>query len=80
VLICETHDEDVLAFKARNVLESTLQTLADFALVLVDDSQVQVTVAGLESLVDSLADLTRGGLPGTETQLTATLVDGTMDT
>lgn len=74
-----THNEDVLALEARNILESALQTLANFALVLVDDGQVQVTVAGLESLVDSLADLTRGRLPGTETQLTVTLAHGTMD-
>lgn len=38
-----------------------------------------MTVAGLESLVDSLADLTRGRLPGTETQLTATLVHSTIE-
>lgn len=68
-----THDEYVLTLESRNILESALQALADFTLILVDDSQVQVTVAGRESLVDSLADLTRGGLPGTETQLTATL-------
>lgn len=80
VLIDDTHDEDVLTLEARDILESTFQTLTDFALVLVDDGQVQVTVAGLESLVDSLADLTRGRLPGTETQLTATLVHSTMDT
>lgn len=80
VLICDTHNEDVLTLEASDVLESTFHTFADFTLVLVDDGQVQVTVAGLESLVDSLTDLTRGRLPGTETQLTATLVHSTMDT
>lgn len=70
-----THDEDVLALEAGNIVESALQALADFTLVLVDDGQVQVTVAGLESLVDGLTDLTGGRLPGTETQLTVTLAD-----
>ncbi|KAI6749377.1 hypothetical protein HG530_015216 [Fusarium avenaceum] len=40
-----------------------LQGLGDLRLVAVDLSQVQVSVADLEGLVDTLADLTGRGLP-----------------
>lgn len=57
-------DEDILALQAGNLSESLLETLADLALVLVDLGQVEVTVAGLEGLVDAGADLAGGRLPG----------------
>jgi hypothetical protein len=62
-------DEDVLALEAGDVLVGTLDALGDLALVLVDGGQIKVAVANLEGLVDGLADLAGGGLPGAESQL-----------
>lgn len=64
-------DKEVLALEARNILVGTLDAIGNLALVLVDGSQVEVAVAGLQSLIDSLANLARGRLPGTESQLAA---------
>lgn len=61
-------DEDVLTAETGDLLEGLLDTLGDLLLVLVDLGQVEVTVAGLEGLVDTGTDLTRGGLPGTVAQ------------
>jgi hypothetical protein len=65
-----TYDEEILTLEARDVLEGSLNTLSDFALVLIDSREIQVTVASLQGVVDSLTDLTGGRLPGTKTQLT----------
>lgn len=62
-------DEEVLTLEAGNILVGALDAVRNLTLVLVDGSQVQVTVAGLQGLVDGLADLARGRLPGTESQL-----------
>lgn len=63
-----TYDEDVLALEAGDLLESLLDTLADLNLVAVHLGEIEMAVAGLESLVDALADLARGGLPGAVAQ------------
>ena len=60
-------NEDILTLNVE-LLEGALDTDRDFLLVLVDGSQIQVTVTGLQGLVDSFADLTGGRLPGTESQ------------
>lgn len=60
-------DEDILTLNVE-LLEGALDTNGDFLLVLVDGSQIQVTVTGLQGLVDGLANLTGGRLPGTESQ------------
>jgi hypothetical protein len=65
-----TYDENVLTLEAGDVLVGALDALGDLALVLVDGGQVKVAVADLEGLVDGLADLAGGRLPGTESQLT----------
>lgn len=57
-------DEDVLSLQAGNISECALDALADFLLVAVDLGQVKVTVADLESLIDTVADLAGSGLPG----------------
>lgn len=64
-----TYDEEVLTLKAGNILVGALDTLSNLTLVLVDGGQIQVTVAGLQGLVNSLADLAGGRLPGTKSQL-----------
>ncbi len=57
-------DEDVLTLQARHLSKGTLEALANLLLVLVDLGQIEMTVSGLEGLVDASADLTRGRLPG----------------
>jgi hypothetical protein len=62
-------DEDVLALETRDLVESLLDTLTNLTLVLVDLGKIKVTVASLEGLVDTVADLTRGSLPCAVTDL-----------
>lgn len=57
-------DEDVLTLEAGDIVESLLDALADLTLVLVDLGKIEVAVASLEGLVDTVADLTWGSLPG----------------
>lgn len=57
-------DEDVLALEAGDVGDGAADALTNLALVAVDLGQIEVAVAGLESLVDAVANLTGGGLPG----------------
>lgn len=64
-------NKQVLTLEAGNILVGTLDSIGNLTLVLVDSSQIQVTVAGLQGLVNSLADLARGRLPGAESQLAA---------
>lgn len=64
-------DEEILALQTRNILVGALDAGSNLALVLVDGGQVEMTVAGLERLVDGLTDLTGFGLPGTKAQLAA---------
>ena len=66
-------DEDILTLDVE-LLEGALDTDGDFLLVLVDGGQIQVTVTGLQGLVDGLTDLTGGRLPSTESQGTAEMV------
>lgn len=62
-------NEDILALQTRNILIGTLDARSNLALVLVNRSQVQMTVSRLEGLVNGLSYLARGGLPGAKTQL-----------
>lgn len=57
-------DEDVLALQAGDISQSLLDALADLLLVGVHLGQIEVAVADLEGLVDTGANLARGGLPG----------------
>ncbi|KAI6773611.1 hypothetical protein HG531_000460 [Fusarium graminearum] len=56
-------DEDVLTLKARDLAEGLLDTLTNLTLVLVDLGKIEVTVASLKGLVDTIADLTGSSLP-----------------
>jgi len=56
-------NEDILSLEARDLSKGLLQGLGDLGLVSVDLGQIQVSVANLEGLVDTLTDLTGGGLP-----------------
>jgi hypothetical protein len=58
-------DEDVLALQT--TVESLLERLCDLLLVAVDLGEVEMAVAGLESLLDGGTDLTRLSLPCAET-------------
>jgi hypothetical protein len=62
-------DEDVFALQAIDLTESLLDSLTDFTLVLVDLGKIEMTVTGLESLVDTVADLAGGSLPCAITDL-----------
>ena len=53
----QTYNEEILPLEARNILVGALDTGGDFALVLVDGGQIEVTVAGLEGLVNGLTNL-----------------------
>lgn len=57
-------DEDVFTLEAGNIGQATLDTLTDLLLVAINLGQIKVAVAGLESLVDAVADLARCSLPG----------------
>lgn len=56
-------DEDILSLEARDLSKGLLQGLGDLRLVSVDLGEIQVSVSNLEGLVDTLTDLTGGGLP-----------------
>lgn len=58
-------DKDIFALQTGNFSVGTLNALANLLLVAVNFGQVKVAVAGLERLVNAIADLSRGGLPGT---------------
>ncbi|KAI6776858.1 hypothetical protein HG530_000803 [Fusarium avenaceum] len=57
-------DEDVLTLEAIDLADSLLDTLTNLTLVLVDLGEIEVAVAGLEGLVDTVANLAGGSLPG----------------
>ena len=61
-------NEDVLTLEARDLSESLLDALGDLLLVLVDLGQVEMAVAGLESLEHAGTDLAGLGLPGAVAQ------------
>lgn len=61
-------DPDVLTLEAGDLGEGLLDTLGDLGLVLVDLGEIEVTVAGLEGLVDTDGDFAGGGLPGAVSQ------------
>lgn len=56
-------DEDILALQPRDILVGAFDTRGNLSLILVDGGQVEMTVAGLESLVNSLTNLTGIRLP-----------------
>ena len=53
----QTYNEEILPLEARDILVGALDAGGDFALVLVDGGQIQMTVACLEGLIDSLTNL-----------------------
>lgn len=63
-------DEDVLTFEVGDLAaEGLLEGLCDLLLVAVDLGEIEVTVASLERLKDSSANLTGLSLPCAETKL-----------
>ena len=56
----QTYNEEMLALETRDILVGALDAGGDFALVLVDGGQIQMTVASLEGLVDGLTHLAGG--------------------
>jgi hypothetical protein len=61
-------DEDILTLQTGDLGERLLESFADLGLVSVNLGEIQVAVSNLEGLVDTLADLTRRGLPCAVTQ------------
>jgi hypothetical protein len=63
-------NKDILTLQAGDLGERLLESLANLGLVAVDLGKIQVAVANLEGLVDSLADLTGRSLPCSVTKKT----------
>lgn len=57
-------NEDVFTLEAGNVSVGTLNALANLLLVAINLGQIKVAVAGLESLINTIANLARSSLPG----------------
>ena len=70
-------DEDILALQPRDILVGAFDPSGNLSLILVDGGQVEMTVAGLESLVNSLTNLTGIRLPSAKAQLAVVRVSYT---